>query len=242
MRLRRLKHFSTIRWTSHDRAIIVIYEKFKAHKETLKYLSEALDSDRETSYRASSLASTITSFKFIITMIFMQKIFSITSPLLKCLQSKSLDFIQAVVLVNKAKKSLSNLRTDEEFMKLVNEAQHFSRENDLIETEFKEVRIRKKKRMSGEIGQDKHQSSASYFYKTMVYFTVFDSVITSISNRFNESKGVLKDLSILSLTRLMSFGKEKNPSIPILNFKNSVNGSQNLIKPPYKMNIYYLVS
>lgn len=120
LRLRPLKHFSTTRWTSHDRTIIVIYEKFKALKATLKYLSDAPDSDRDISSRASSLVSTITSFKFIISMIFMQKIFSITTPLSKFLQSKSLCFIQAIVLVNEAKKSLSYLRTDEEFFKFVN--------------------------------------------------------------------------------------------------------------------------
>jgi hypothetical protein len=164
-------------------------------KETLKYLSEALDSDRETSSRASSFA----------------------------------------------KSSLSNLRSDEEFMKLVNEAQHISKENDLIEIEFKEISIKKKKRMSGEVGQDEHQSSASYYYKTMVYFTVLDSVITSISNRFNESKEVLKDLSSLSPTRMMSFGKEKNLNIPIGAFQELYKWLPKLDKTTLK-NKYILFS
>lgn len=63
----------------------------------------------------------------------------------------------------------------------------------------------------------------------MVYFTVLDSVISSISNSFNESKAVLKDLSILSPACLISFGKERSPSIPIDAFKNYARGCQNLI-------------
>jgi len=144
MRLCRLKHFSTTRWTSHDRAIIVIYEKFKALIKTLNYLSLSSDSDRDTSSKASSLATTISAFRFVVTMLFIQKVFSITTPLSRYLQSKNLDFIQAVVLIDEVKESLKNLRTGDKFLKLINEAQHFAREHNLVETEFKEIRIRKK--------------------------------------------------------------------------------------------------
>jgi len=112
MRLRRLKHFSTTRWTSHDRAIIVIYEKFKALIKTLNHPSSSPDSDRDTSSKGSSLATTISAFKFVVTMLFLQKVFSATMPLSKYLQSNNLYFIQAIILINKVKESLINLRTE----------------------------------------------------------------------------------------------------------------------------------
>lgn len=214
MRLRRLKHFSTTRWTSHDRAIIVIHEKFKALIKTLNHLSSSPDSDRDTSSTATSLAITVSSFKFVVTMLFTQKIFSITTPLSKYLQSKSLDFIQAVVLIDEVKENLINLRTDREFLKLINEARQFAKENDLVETEFKEIRVRKKKLMPGEVSHDEPQILAIDRYKSTVYFTVLDNILTSISNRFKESREILKDLSILSPARIKSFGKESSPNLP----------------------------
>jgi len=215
MRLRRLKHFSTTRWTSHDRAIIVIYEKFKALIKTLNHLSSSPDSDRDTSSKASSLATTISAFKFVVTMLFLQKVFSATTSLSKYLQSKNLDFIQAIVLIDKVKESLINLRTEKEFLNLINEAQSFAEENNLAEKMFKEIRIRKRKIMPGEVGHDEPQILAINRYKTTVYFTVLDTILSSISNRFKESREILKDLSILSPARIKSFGKERSPNLPV---------------------------
>lgn len=103
-----LKQFFTTRWISHGRAIIVVFQKFKALVKTLNYLTIEKEIDRDTASNAKSLAHTVTSFKFVITMLLMKDIFDITTPLSKCLQSKNLDFIQALVLVDQAKKRLTN--------------------------------------------------------------------------------------------------------------------------------------
>jgi len=68
--------------------------------------------------------------------------------------------------------------------------------------------------MPGEVTRDEPQSLAIDRYKTTVYFTVLDSILTSISNRFKESRDILKDLSILSPVRIKSFGKESSPNLP----------------------------
>lgn len=51
-RVRRLKRFSTTRWTSHDRVITVVYEKYAALLQSLNAIASAEDSDRETSSTA----------------------------------------------------------------------------------------------------------------------------------------------------------------------------------------------
>lgn len=68
--------------------------------------------------------------------------------------------------------------------------------------------------MPGEVTRDEPQSLAIDRYKTTVYFIVLDSILTSISNRFKESRDILKDLSILSPVRIKSFGKESSPNLP----------------------------
>lgn len=212
-RIRRLKHFSTTRWTSHGRAIDVVYEKYQALLKTLNYLSTADDLDRDTVSKAKSLANTISSFKFIISMELMKSIFSITTPLSKCLQSKNLDFIQALVLIDEAQKSLQYMRSDEGFMSLVNAAKTFSSNQNLTEVDFREIRHRRKKQMAGEIAMDETVMLASERYKTTVYFVVLDTIINAISTRFCEAKEILKDLSLLSPQRIL-FYSNNGPKLP----------------------------
>jgi len=42
-RIKKLKTFSDTRWTSHDRVILVIHDKFEALKEAFKILSDSTD-------------------------------------------------------------------------------------------------------------------------------------------------------------------------------------------------------
>jgi len=59
-RLRRMKLFSTTRWTSHDRVLIIINEKYSALFETLEEISVANDSDLEAASTAQNLIRKIT--------------------------------------------------------------------------------------------------------------------------------------------------------------------------------------
>lgn len=78
-----------------------MYERFEALLKSLTILESS--NDRVTSSNASILNNTCSTFTFVITLIFMKNFFSITTPLSNYLQSKSLDFIEALNLVNNAK-------------------------------------------------------------------------------------------------------------------------------------------
>lgn len=90
-RIRRLKRFSNTRWTSHNRVIVVVYEKYAALLKALNSIASANDFDGDTSSTAKSLILRIKC--------------SITTPVSNYLQSKSIDFIQAMKLVDIAKKT-----------------------------------------------------------------------------------------------------------------------------------------
>jgi hypothetical protein len=68
--------------------------------------------DRVTSSNASIFENICSTFSFVVTLIFMKKVFSVTTPLSNYLQSKSLDFIEALRLVNNAKENLLLMRSD----------------------------------------------------------------------------------------------------------------------------------
>lgn len=140
----RLKSFSDTRWTSHGRTLTVNFERFGAIIESLKRLVNSLD--KVTASNAKSLLTVVTKFEFIISLIFLRKIFIITTPLSNYLQSKSIDFIQALNLVDISKEKLVIMRCQEECDLVINEAKCFAEKYSLSELDFKESRPRKKKR------------------------------------------------------------------------------------------------
>ncbi|XP_022167732.1 zinc finger MYM-type protein 1-like, partial [Myzus persicae] len=207
-RIRKIKNFSDTRWTSHDRVISVIHDKFDALIDTLKILSSS--TDRVTSSNANIFLQTNSSFSFILILKLMGRIFSITTPTSCYLQSKNIDFIQAFQLIDNSKKQLGALRSDEKFIDLVRESRQFSIDHNLLESNFKESRVRKKKKMSGEQVNDEITVSPSERFKINTYFTALDQIKTSINNRYNGAREIFKDLSLLSPNRLMEISRSPN--------------------------------
>ncbi|CAI6351976.1 unnamed protein product [Macrosiphum euphorbiae] len=128
---------------------------------------------------ATNLVSTISSFKFVTHLLLMKNIFEHTNPLSIYLQSPSLDFITALTMVDNCARKLSELRKDLHLDVLLADAKMFSLENELEEDNF----------------------------KIQVYFTVLDQIYTSITSRFEGSREILSDLSLLSVDRLISTSK-----------------------------------
>jgi len=87
---RRIKRFSNTTWTSHDRSLVVIEEKYPALLKALENISKANDSDRDTTSMAKNVISVITSFQFVVVLILMRKIFSVTTEFSNYLQSNLL--------------------------------------------------------------------------------------------------------------------------------------------------------
>ncbi|KAL4153970.1 hypothetical protein QTP88_001803 [Uroleucon formosanum] len=210
-RVRSMKNFSDARWTSHGRVIQVIYSKFDALLDSLQKLSNS--EDRITSAGANNFLKIITSFNFILSMIFMKNIFGITTPLSNYLQSKSLDFIEAINLMNTSLKQLTHKRNDIEYEKLVSETKQFAEINCLPSTSFKENRRRNKKRMPGENSTVEVLSSPENKYKCETYFKVLDKIINSIHTRFDESHEIMKDLALLSPERIALYNNQ-NQTLP----------------------------
>ncbi|KAL4104085.1 hypothetical protein QTP88_019398 [Uroleucon formosanum] len=211
---RHLKCFSTTRWTSHDRVITVVYEKYAALLQSLNAIASAEDSDRESSSTAKSLLMRLSSFEFIIAMNLVKTIFAITTPVSNYLQSKSIDFIEAINLIDVAKNRLIDLRDDDKCQNLINEAKSFAKDQNLTERNFKEVRLRKKKIMPGELSRDEISSTAQDVFRSDVYFKVLDVIINSIESRFKDSREIMKDLCLLSPERLLSYSKKNSKKLP----------------------------
>lgn len=156
---------------------------------------------------ATNLLSTISSFKFITHLLLMKNIFKHTSPLSIYLQSPSLDFITALTMVDNCARKLSELRNELHLDILLAEAKKFSLENELEEVWFPEKRVQRRKKMAGEKINDEIVTNAKDNFKIQVYFTVLDQICTSITSRFEGSREILSDLSLLSVDRLIATNK-----------------------------------
>ncbi|XP_025405936.1 uncharacterized protein LOC112680142 [Sipha flava] len=190
---RRMKNFSTTRWTSHHRVIEVVFEKYKAILNTLEDLSNI--SDRSTGSLATTLFKNITSFSFVSIMFLTKTIFEITTPLSKYLQSPAIDFMQALVMVDSVKQQLTNLRTTEGAHEVLQNAKQFAIDNELDETQLPEIRLRKRKRMFDEISEDEIISNPVDNFKSKINqdalrieYTVFSKSFLEFQSQINPDK------------------------------------------------------
>lgn len=87
------------------------------------------------------------------------------------------------------------------------EAKRFSLENELEEIWFPEKRVQRRKRMAGENTNDEIVSNPKDDFKIHVYYTVLDQISTSITTRFEGSREILSDLTLLSVDRLIATSK-----------------------------------
>jgi hypothetical protein len=134
-----MKNFTTTHWASHDHAVYIVYLKYlNTVLETLENLTKSPDTSTEC--QAKDLYPKIASLKFIAIMILMKKVFDITTPLSNYLQSSTLDFIEALHLVDSAQDRLKKLRTEDMFNNIMDEAKSFSMLHKLEETSLKEER------------------------------------------------------------------------------------------------------
>lgn len=213
-RVQRMKSFSDTRWTSHDRVLTVIFEKYQALVESLKLLSNS--SDRVTASTSRTFLNTISEFKFILCLIFLKNIFNVTTPLSNYLQSRNIDFIEALNLVNIAKENLMELRSDDSFDDFLKTTKEYGKVNEVVNCDFKEVRKRTKKKMAGENAEDEIQDSACHKYKINTYYAALDQIITSITERFSQAKEIMKDLALLNPDRLLC----KSQQLPLDSFEH----------------------
>ncbi|CAI6377299.1 unnamed protein product [Macrosiphum euphorbiae] len=209
-RVLRLKSFSDTRWTSHGKVLNVIFCKYKALIDALEVLQNS--SDRITASSSRTFLKIISTFKFVLCLIFFKNIFIVTTPLSNYLQCKTIDFFEAIQLVNVAKKKLSEMRSECKYEVFINEVKEFANFNNVPEKDFKEMRKRTSKLLAGETPDDNSNVSSMVQFKIKTYYAALDKITMSLHERFSQSQEILKDLAILNSDRLMAKDSQNLPS------------------------------
>lgn len=181
---------------SYSYALEVILDTYLAVLDTLEMIRiNDGPINRKDGSEAGALRDYLKSYRFVWTEFTFKKVFNILSPTNSILQSKDLDLILAVSMIEDNKIKISKLRTDSSFMNLSREVDNFVlkiEDEDEYFTQLPVLRIRKKKKMPGELSDDEIILDPIKNIKVNTYFFSLDIILIQLNERFKDkSIGIL---------------------------------------------------
>ena len=176
----------------------------------------APEHSKETVTDAEALLQKISCFEIVITAHLFHKIFTITDPASLYLQSEKIDILTAIRLVETVQSQLVTLRGELE--SVLKEAKKFCEDHELEDRDFQERRLRKKKKMPGEVCSDEVEENTHSRYRRETFIFAIDTAVSSIRRRFTPHKEILADFALLDPER---FADVRNIDLPLNSF-NSV--------------------
>ena len=141
---------------------------------------------------------TLSTYKFLLVLIFWSKVLKKAFDLSTYLQKSSLDLITASHLITIFENDMKSMRTEyeSEFKQIEIEATELAQKCDIL-VEYKQHRHRKRKRFHEEIAEDEAVFDARKKFIVESYLVSLDSVINSTSKRFQNFKNVASKFSCL---------------------------------------------
>ncbi|CAM8916891.1 unnamed protein product [Rhodiola kirilowii] len=183
-----LQRAGDTRWTSHFKSISSLIKMFSATCEVLM----TIKSDGNTHSQrgeASSVYETMTSFYFVFIMHLMREVLDITSCLCNALQLQSQDILNDMSLVSTSKSLLQKLR-DDGWSKLVEKVRTFCEKVNIEVPDFS-THHETRRRAS----HQQNRVTVEHYYRVDIFYTVIDSQLQELENRFNDDSVELIILS-----------------------------------------------
>lgn len=150
---------------------------------------------------AAGLRAKMFSFDFIATLEICVTIFEVLAPTTTMLQGTIIDFGSASSILAYTTKALKELRTNESWTKLQEKTSELCSEYGI---ERKRKRLIRKKRFFGEYGLDYHEHDEVTRLKVDVYYTMIDSLLTQINERFEkDTLEIMKEMGIFCHVNLL---------------------------------------
>ena len=165
------------RWGSHYTTLLRLDDMWLA---TLKVLREVNDEGRGLS-QAAGLIEKMEDFKFVFILKLMIKLLAITNELSHVLQSKDLNIVHAMELVNNVKDRLMAMR-ESGWEPLFHEVQQFCSSKGIPVPNMDDEPIRGRSRLEGRTITNLH------YYWVELFYVVNDKIFVEINHRFGESK------------------------------------------------------
>ncbi|KAK3907677.1 Zinc finger MYM-type protein 1 [Frankliniella fusca] len=197
-----LKRVDTTRWMSHSAALSTVIKSFDAIVETLEKVQNNASGEMKAS--AHGALTYLLSEKFVCTALTFNAIYDEVDPLNKALQAVDLDLLSAQKHVNVVLDNLKKIRTDEAFQSILRQKDEFiSKCDENLQFAKFPIPHRRVRRRDGEKALDDPIVDAEKKVRVDMYFKCLDTIISLISERFNDrSQALFKDLALFTRHRI----------------------------------------
>lgn len=232
-KLIRFQNFGQTRWYSHDRSLKKIFGSYDVldsdvYLALIKFLENVKTSknfDSKTTFEASALLDNWTKMETILTAFTFLKIFDIIGPASKYLQTKGLNMMAAVKMVQVATDDVKKIR--DSFNELNQKAVSFAKEVNekipdemdvIVEEVIPKSRVRRVKRRAGEIASDEPILDELEKYRVDQFLVICDTTYQSLSQRFNsvENTELIAEMSHFHPDNFAELSKQKSLQLPFL--------------------------
>lgn len=212
-RHRRLSPIGETRWWAKDQALSKIFGCFGNPDNalfvdliiTLKRIVEDMSMKAHVRARAKGYIESLLKHETVLTAQIFLRIFEITSPLSRYLQTSGMDLITAHRLVMGTQDSLKTCTRDMDgvtkaanvFVEWANNELEENGSKEVVQAALPEIKIRKKKTMPGEVAEEEHSLSAEDQYRVKVHNIILDTVTQSIQTRYLANGALYDDFACL---------------------------------------------
>ncbi|XP_022162591.1 52 kDa repressor of the inhibitor of the protein kinase-like [Myzus persicae] len=223
---KRLKMMCPTRWVERHDAILVFIELYKAILVALDEISEW--EDIHTSSKAKRLMIIIEQPEFIITTHIIGKVFSVSMPLSRQLQTENIDLLTALKVAGDVQKILQRFRGNVvndfhiEFLKIEQWCQDLN-----IDTDFKKL-TRTQKKLLDELVTSTNKT-AEDFYRLKIYVPFLDNFLSQLHDRFIKHHKLLQSFSCILPGYKTHSGTDQDIKYLIDTYQEDLNNSSLVI-------------
>jgi hypothetical protein len=217
---KRVQMIGETRWWAKDAAISKMFGCFNDPQRSLYIdvllallaIEKSTKTKPEIRSQARSLKDSLLKYETVMTAFIYLRIFELTTPLSKYLQTSGIDLLKSHQFVMSTLAELRLIQRDikgveaavSNFIewtskKLDERCETEEIDNDIvIEEQFPEKRLKRKKIMAGEMTQDEPIADAFNNFTVHVHNNITDQVVESLKSRFEKNGALYRDMACLS--------------------------------------------
>lgn len=208
-KLRKLQKIGETRWWSREKALKWVFSGndclYPVVLSALNFVATSSKFDPKSSSEDSSLIENLCNFKIICTAHVFLKIFITVGSTSTYLQTKNVDLLAAWAMVKTTIKEIDKINFDDVMFESEKMCLDMNTklttiklpENIIVESEFKQNRVRRTKRMFNEICSDESPINPKQKFKIEVFLCIIDQLKTSLSERFTNNTSIIVDMQYL---------------------------------------------
>ena len=181
---KKLQKQGETRWYSRKEALTSVKETYPALLLALEKLSDT-DRNVESRAEANALLGYISTIEFLVMLETWVEILTDIKSASEYLQKESMDLLTASSTIKSSTQKLQDNRTDTHFHEILEQASTIAEEED-IPQEFTKPRIRRRKKMPGELARDEPVVDPVQRFKVDVFFRIYDTLISELKERFSD--------------------------------------------------------